>query len=569
MNLISLLWKERRAQFVLACCLFLTHLLLNIVIIGTIGRYTSQLKQPPATWWLFALVLVCAVGAQFGAQLLMSKISHEIASWLRSRLLEGIAGAPLAVIERIGPSKIQTAFIEDVQRISTSLNTAVFVARDGIFILGFLAFLAWLSPKLIMLVIAMLVLSFVSFALFSRRAMPHAMANRSANDKTFAAFGNAIAGIKQLKTSAALEAATFFSIRSWNFEAERSAKSMAGYFNAGIQLCVVLYFGVLVLLTYVRIDNSAGADVVSAYVFGLMLIQMPLMAMVFSTEQASMGRISLQRVLDLIQELDTSNSECAQGDAEPKPLVDLAEKEESQIRTFELRNVRHTYLTAERQEFELGPVNVKVKAGESLFVVGGNGTGKTTLVKLLTGLYTPVSGEIRVNDVSIDARRRSWLRGQFSSVFSDICLFESLAGSQYDRELSARGAQLLEELRLDKAIHSEVTLLGQAASCSSGERKRIAMLLARIEDRPIYVFDEFAADQDPASKDLFYDEVLEDLKRAGKIVVVVTHDERYFDRADHLLMLERGFPPKVVQNSRPRLPELAAARVSGDIREGA
>jgi putative ATP-binding cassette transporter len=72
------------------------------------------------------------------------------------------------------------------------------------------------------------------------------------------------------------------------------------------------------------------------------------------------------------------------------------------------------------------------------------------------------------------------------------------------------------------------------------ERKRLALIAACLENRPIFVFDEWAADQDPKFKDIFYYEILSSLKEQGKAVVAITHDEKYFGVADHLVKIEDG-----------------------------
>src|SRR5690606_7738558 len=96
-----------------------------------------------------------------------------------------------------------------------------------------------------------------------------------------------------------------------------------------------------------------------------------------------------------------------------------------------------------------------------------------------------------------------------------------------------------------RALHLEhkVTLSGDGFSTtepSAGQRKRLALLVAVLEDRPAYDFDEWAADQEPAYKDVFYRELLPGLKARGKAVLVITHDERYFELADRQLWLEDG-----------------------------
>ena len=75
---------------------------------------------------------------------------------------------------------------------------------------------------------------------------------------------------------------------------------------------------------------------------------------------------------------------------------------------------------------------------------------------------------------------------------------------------------------------------------SHGQRQRLALLGAYLEDRPIYVFDEWAANQEPQFRNIFYRQILPELKARGKLAVVISHDDRYFDVADRLIRLTSG-----------------------------
>src|SRR6185295_3991931 len=147
------------------------------------------------------------------------------------------------------------------------------------------------------------------------------------------------------------------------------------------------------------------------------------------------------------------------------------------------------------ESFKLGPIDLTFRPGELVFLVGGNGSGKTTLAKLLLGLYVPEKGELRFDGRLIDNQNRSYYRDHFSSVFSDFFLFERLLGLNKP-VIDADAKKLLEELRLANKVKVEEGKLS-TLDLSQGQRKRLALLTAYLEDRPIYLFDEWAADQDP------------------------------------------------------------------------
>jgi putative ATP-binding cassette transporter len=171
-------------------------------------------------------------------------------------------------------------------------------------------------------------------------------------------------------------------------------------------------------------------------------------------------------------------------------------------------------------------------------VIGGNGSGKTTLVKLLTGLYIPESGEIRLDGEPINDVNRDDYRQNFSVVFTDFYIFESFLGLGAPK-LDAQAEEYLTRFQLNHKVQVKDGVLS-TTELSQGQRKRLALLTAYLEDRSIYVFDEWAADQDPEFKEIFYYQLLPDLKARGKTVIVISHDDRYYHVADRLIKLDYG-----------------------------
>jgi putative ATP-binding cassette transporter len=187
--------------------------------------------------------------------------------------------------------------------------------------------------------------------------------------------------------------------------------------------------------------------------------------------------------------------------------------------------------------FSVGPINLTIRSGEMIFVSGGNGSGKSTFLKLLTALYYPVSGVIKINDAILSEGNREAYRNLFSVIFTDYHLFKKIHGLQkIDPE---KISQLLKELELTgktRYVGEEFETL----ELSTGQKKRLALLVSLLEDKSIYIFDEWAADQDPIFRRKFYEEILPSLKAAGKTIIAVTHDDKYFDIADRRLKMAEG-----------------------------
>ncbi len=170
--------------------------------------------------------------------------------------------------------------------------------------------------------------------------------------------------------------------------------------------------------------------------------------------------------------------------------------------------------------------------------MGGNGSGKSTLAKLMTGLYIPEQGEIHLDRIAIDGENREWYRQHFSVIFADFYLFDRLLGLE-QTNLDEIAQTYLEKLRLDHKVKITQGKLS-TTSLSQGQRKRLSLLTAYLEDRPIYLFDEWASDQDPIFKDLFYTQLLPSLRDQGKTILVIRHDDHYFHLADRLIKLDYG-----------------------------
>lgn len=203
--------------------------------------------------------------------------------------------------------------------------------------------------------------------------------------------------------------------------------------------------------------------------------------------------------------------------------------------TLELKKVIYQYKNENSERFSLGPIDRVFRSGEICFITGGNGSGKSTLAKLITGIYRPDSGEILVNG---QKKVASALGPYFSTIFSDFHLFDKLYGINYQskKEEIARhlkALQIEDKLQITDGNLSTIKL-------SAGQRKRVALLISYLEDHQIFLFDEWAADQDPDFRKFFYLTLLPELKARGKMVIAITHDDRYYSVADQVIKMEIG-----------------------------
>ena len=306
---------------------------------------------------------------------------------------------------------------------------------------------------------------------------------------------------------------------------------------------------VMVLTSFAKLDNLiimsavtggviylSGTDIVSPkemvqFMILALFIIAPMNQIVRFLRSLNALRISISLIEDLGIELNSSE------EIESKPIDTSPWVSFDPIINFQ--GVQHEYeQDDEHESFVLGPLDFGINEGETIFVVGGNGSGKTTLVKLLTGLYKPVQGQISYKHQQIDPEYLEAYQDGFSAVFSDGHLFRVLYHID-ESVLESKGKEYLDLLEISDKVRIKNRQFS-TIKLSYGQRKRLSLVMALMEDKDIYVFDEWAANQDPYFKTIFYDKILKQLKKEGKTVIVVSHDDGFFDRADRVLKLTDG-----------------------------
>jgi putative ATP-binding cassette transporter len=308
----------------------------------------------------------------------------------------------------------------------------------------------------------------------------------------------------------------------------------------------VLFF-VAVFLLLAGPGRGQGAEplVIDGYTLTLLYLLLPLE--IFFVALPALGRAA-----GAIQRLDRLGLQLA---ASPEPVSGGASPAAG-WRSLDLVDVTYAYRGDEGGEgFRIGPLRLSLRPGELVFLVGGNGSGKSTLAKLLTGLYEPAGGEILLDGRPVTEESRDAYRQLFSAVFADVHLLRSLIARGGQSDGAARG--YFARLRLAGPVAFDAGGLSLSTlDLPPGQRKRLALLNAFLEDRPVYFFDEWAAGQDPEFREVFYFGILPELRKRGKAVIVASQDDHYYDVADRLIKLTDGRIEWERQGARP--PEVHA-----------
>jgi putative ATP-binding cassette transporter len=495
----------------------------------------------------FAAALLAKVATQYVSQVMLVEFAQGVVLRLCRDLCNRVLAAPLDRLERLGAPRLMTTLNDDVVVLSGAVLIVPTIATNLAVLVGCALYLAWLSLPVFLLCAAMAAVGAIVYRLLLRRAQASLAAARDGRDRLFGNFRTLIEGVKELKLHAARR--NDFVRREIDETTEllrhHNVSAIRRVLVADVWNQTLFFILVAMLLFGAPAMTSLSGDTLTGYVFAALYMMAPMWALLGAVPTFMRGRISLNKIRELDADLENAALEPTRAAtaSPPGPL------------RIELDAARYAYPapSADEAGFVLGPIDLRLEAGEIVFVTGGNGCGKSTLVRMLTGLYRPADGVVRCNGESVDDGNREQYRQNFSVVFADFFLFGRLFG------LDARGrtAEITRHLALLGMEH-KVSVQDDRLSTialSSGQRRRLALLTAYLEDRPVYVFDEWAADQDPTYKQVFYTRLLPELKARGKCVVVVTHDDKYFHLGDRVLALDAG---RIVQTTRPVRAAVAA-----------
>lgn len=499
-----------------------------LVIINSVLSDANSRREALA--WSFALLCVAMLVSRAASWIFLVQLAHRVTFKLRLELSARILAAPLQHLEKLGAPQLLATLTDDVAVIASALTATPMLIVHLVVIASCLGYLGWLSLPALLGVIGFLALGVLCYQLPLRRALIYLTAGRRELDALFRHFRALIDGNKELKLHRERREAFFHD------QLEHAALAFRRKATAGDAVyAVTASFGhllifILIGLLIFALPVLQPTDTATTIGYSLIILYLLPPLEVLMNALPTLGRANVA-----LQKIEAMGLSLAAERAEPSASLSSADQGFQQLT---LQGVTHAYLSEDGDGFKLGPVDLSFQPAELVFLVGGNGSGKTTLAKLLTGLYAPDEGAIHLDGEQITDDTRDKYRQLFATVFSDFYLFESLLGLPAGT-LDDQALHYLQRLQLDRKVKVIDGVLS-TTDLSHGQRKRLALLTAYLEDRPFYVFDEWAADQDPLFKEIFYLRLLPELKTRGKTVVVISHDDRYFHVADRVLKLNEG-----------------------------
>ena len=449
---------------------------------------------------------------------------------LRIRLFDAVRRADLVTLERIGRAALHSALTQETQTLTRTLPMLVLGAQQ-LTVLVFLAvYLAWLSP-----IACVLAFSFAAMALlvrFSRMVSLGKWMQESfkAELAVFDGLTDLLRGFKEVRMSEKRAAGVLRDVGAVSAEARRVNTYTKRHWGREFALLQSLFYALVGLMVFfVPLFTTNYHEVVVQATIVTLFIVGPVGTLAYVTPMVSQTEFALANIETMTERLRTAAGDVPDGYARP---LDRAPAR------IALREAVFSYKGEDGAPlFTVGPLSAEFRAGEITFITGGNGSGKSTMMRLLTGLIPLDVGGLLADGRAVEAELMQGYRDQISAIFSDYHLSRRLYGlADVD---PTRVQCLLERLEMqDKVSVYEGAF--STVSLSSGQRKRLALVVSLLEDKRVIVLDEWAAGQDPHFRRVFYETLLPELKAEGKIVICVTHDDRWFGLADHVLQMDEG-----------------------------
>lgn len=529
--MLKYLLRQSRMLLVGASLASVIRGICGVLLVSQINAgLTAQGAVRDAMALTFAVTAVAVMLSQMVASVLFERLSQRAHAELRRFIAGRVIATDFRHLEVIGAARVQSALSEHSAKVADFFVSFPVILTNAIVVVGCLIYMALLSWQLFVFAVVVIGLGSLGYHFAHLRAIRHLGAASREQDRLFGYFRSLTDGAKELRLNQRKRAVFSDKVLGHSIETVRRERAFGlSIFVASASWGNFLIYAFIGLVLFVLVgDVPERVKVMTGFALVFVYMVTPLESLLMNIPRANLARVSAERIDEITRSMPASEIPTT-GTARPA------------LRNVALRGVLHRYYHEQSDDFfTLGPVNLEFNAGEIVFLVGGNGSGKTTLAKLLVGLYPPEEGTIVLNGEPVDESNRDHYRQLFSTIFSDFHLFDRLLETEAGATaLDNEGNRLLAKLHLQHKVKVQNGAFTTQA-LSQGQRKRLALVVAYLEDRPFLLFDEWAADQDPVFKDVFYREVLPELRAMGKTVLVISHDDRYFHLADRLIRMENG-----------------------------
>ena len=528
----------KKGIFVMACIGALSFAVV-VYVINQAAEMAADVSTDVEPRFFFMFVVICALYVVCKQYTLTQTtiMAESVVRKVRIRLIDKLRRTELRSLESIGQGDLFVRITQDTDLISHTASDVIYVFESILSALALFLYTAFISLTGFVFIVIFVIVLYMAFFFNYLKIQEKLNASRLKEADFFDALNDIFSGFKEIKINTRTNNALFADIETLSKETETLKTEAEFRIDNNVLLTFIFFEGLLAVVVFgVPLFSSTHSEViiqlvaVMLFVFGMLNGISRGMPVVVTTNVAVENLERLESKLDSF-EISTDMT-----------VPDVCED----FREITLQSISFQYTGEEGEPlFFTGPIDLSIRQGEVLFIVGGNGSGKSTLLKLLTGLYYPLAdGRILLDGQTVSKETYQAYRELFSIIFTDFHMFKKLYGLETVDE--HRVKHLLKEMDIQTKtgyVDGRFTNL----DLSTGQRKRLAYIAALLEDKPVYVFDEWAADQDPTYRRHFYERFLEDLRAMNKTIIAVTHDDRYFDRADRVIKMEEGKVVEVIK----------------------
>lgn len=524
---VSFLKRDQNHKHLMILLGFLSFVsgLGNFLIIFSIN-FAIQSTSGLQVLLYFGLGILLYVGGQRIVRTNLIELTNQIVFEKRMEIIDRLLKTSYEDFEKMEGGRIQATLNNDTETVSRFVNivvtgiTSLATLVCCFFYLGFISFYGLLLSLGVIIAIASI---YYMAGVYANKMGEKA---RDIENIFFRFIDDLVNGFKELsfykKRKDEFRRDLEVSCDKYRVTRGKANMAFANMFVIG-ELLFTVAIGAIAFIFPLVFDDLEQSTL-TTYIFVLLYMTGPVHGILNTVPNLIEVNISWKRINKFVDDLSQYNQQEVSSSPSLVESINL-----------ELDGIGYEYKASDDSIFKVGPIHYQMKSGEVVFITGGNGSGKSTLAKLITGLYSPSHGSIKLNGKKIETRE---LSQYCSAIFSEFHLFEKLYGidSEHKKEEIQRYLSLLQmdhKVQVQDGKFSTIKL-------STGQKKRLALLVSYLEDKPIYLFDEWAADQDPEFRKFFYDVLLKDLKRRGKCVIAITHDDYYFNQADKTIKMELG-----------------------------
>ena len=471
---------------------------------------------------LFLISLFLFIKTQYYVTITATAEIEAIIHKLRLRVMDRVRRSELLAMERIGRSRIVAAITSDTSVLTQASNMLCFSVQGAVLVFFVSIYVAYLSFAAFAMTVVIVSAAVTIFHVKNRRLSAEKQESAAWERRLFDRLTDFLDGFKEVRLNSARSAdlfddAVIVSRTAANIKIRSQAETFKMIVSSQFSMYVLL--GAVVFVAP-QFSDTLGGSSLTKTTTALMFV----VGACFGLVQSIPILLNANAAADRIEQLEAA-LRAAVPSTEERDLQVSKGFDKIEIHDLVFRYVdKHSDAT-----FQIGPLDFSLRSGELVFITGGNGSGKSTFLRVLAGLYSPDSGEITLDGMQITDDTRDMYRALMSAIFFDNHLFRRLYGIPEPEPGEVE--RLLTKFRIaDKTSLSNGEF--RTLDLSGGQRRRLALIVSLLEKRPILLLDEWTAEQDPEFRRKFYDELLPEMMQAGLTVVVITHDDRYLDELD-------------------------------------